>query len=146
MNLMVNQEFEFSMVGFLDLGDEQNDASGKAYEPYQGVDSCGLENLGNSCYMNCILQLLMRMPEVIDLLKNDNHFMACSVKNPSDCVYCQFIKLINGFMKKENQSIKPRMLKQVIGQLASDFNNSKQQGLSHNLFYHIQIVMNSSLF
>lgn len=70
----------------------------------------------------------MRMPEVISLINDVDHFLTCSMKNPTECLQCQFIKLMNGFMRKQNQSVRPRMLKQVVGQLAPDFNNSKQQG------------------
>lgn len=113
MNLLVNQEFEFSM----------NDASGKAYEPYSR--GCGIENLGNSCYMNCVMQMLMQMPAFVDLFEKESHWETCSESNPTKCLTCQVIKFIRGFLP--GKSIKPRMLKQAIGMLARDFDNCKQQ-------------------
>lgn len=78
--------------------------------------------------MNSVLQILMQMPEVVSLLSQKTHFMECTVANPTNCLQCQMNKFINAYQKHvENHVVTPRMLKQVIGQMARDFNNNKQQ-------------------
>ena len=77
--------------------------------------------------MNSILQLLGQLPELQSLSVDNNHFEECNIINPTNCLHCQYLKFMNAYRKHSIKTIKPTMLKQIIGQLAKDFNNAKQQ-------------------
>ena len=42
----------------------------KQLEPVDPKGICGLKNLGNTCYLNSILQCLLHLPEIIDYMKS----------------------------------------------------------------------------
>jgi ubiquitin carboxyl-terminal hydrolase 5/13 len=52
---------------------------GKVLPPVFGPDNTGMENLGNTCYMNSVVQVLMSMPEFKErYLTNANEYLlAC---------------------------------------------------------------------
>lgn len=79
--------------------------------------------------MNSILQQFLQIPQVVSFFSNETHFNECSIVNSTQCFQCQFTKFIIETQKNQsNHVVKPRMLKQVIGQNFRDFDNAKQQG------------------
>lgn len=70
---------------------------GKVLTPVYGPGNTGLENLGNSCYMNSILQILFSL-EHFQKLYLDNaleHLNTCS-NDPQNCFLCQMSKIMYG--------------------------------------------------
>ena len=79
--------------------------------------------------MNSILQQFLQIPQVISFFSNETHFQECSIVNPTQCFHRQPTQFIIETQKNQsNHVVKPRMLKQVIGQNFRDFDNAKQQG------------------
>jgi len=66
---------------------------GVRLEPIFGEDLTGLFNIGNSCYMNVILQSMFGLQEFRDryFLYGKNHLLKCN-KKYADCLMCQFCK------------------------------------------------------
>ena len=70
---------------------------GKTLIPLFGAGFTGLENLGNSCYMNSVLQVLFSFPEFHQRYTNEAqlHLLTCPKFSP-ECLMCQVSKLADG--------------------------------------------------
>jgi len=62
---------------------------GKMLEPRFGPGYCGLANLGNSCYMNSVLQCIFYVPSIRDHFLNlyGDHHSTCT-KSTVNCYDC----------------------------------------------------------
>lgn len=80
-------------------------------EPLYGAGFTGINNIGNTCYMNSVLQVLNSVPEYQhQYYKNGvQHTQTCK-KIPGDCFYCQLSKIFWGlnsgvYSKKLNKTL-----------------------------------------
>jgi len=70
---------------------------GKVLVPIYGEGYTGMENIGNSCYMNSIIQVLFSLENFKGKFLDDSflHLTTC-LKNPEECFNCQVSKLFFG--------------------------------------------------
>ncbi|KAH9817150.1 hypothetical protein DFH28DRAFT_1081391 [Melampsora americana] len=89
-NFEHNLRFDFSMTG----------EDGKNLVPVHGPGLTGLKNLGNSCYIASVLQVLFSLsPFQSQYYKNFvSHASTCSAPLPSDCLDCQMNKIAHGLL------------------------------------------------
>ena len=103
LNIDINNNFNLSRTF----------EKGKLLEPVFGPGLTGLQNLGNTCYMNSVVQSMFSLPEFSDRYLNwgQQHLMTCSSEKPWDCFTCQISKLCHGLcsgvysIKKEGKAL-----------------------------------------
>lgn len=86
-----NLNFDFSLT----------DESGNALEPVFGPGLTGVQNLGNSCYMASVVQVLFSLPSFQKRYAAPaavEHWSSCTVSLPASCLDCQMHKLADGLL------------------------------------------------
>ncbi|QHS71621.1 ubiquitin-specific protease UBP14 [Saccharomyces paradoxus] len=130
-----NENWQFRMV----------DSSGKEFEKlFPSKDyGCGLINLGNSCYLNSVIQSLLNggVPNwSLDFLGSK---FPLDVVYPGNNLKCQLIKLLNA-MKCEPElypnGIKPTTFKKCIGQNHEEFSSNRQQDAMEFLTFLLDLL------
>lgn len=122
---------------------------GKVLPPVFGAGNTGLINLGNTCYMNSVVQVLMSMPEFRErYLPNANEHLNLCLKWTPDCFECQMSKLAIGLYSGDysqpiqskdaitgelieddfyQEGIRPQILKKLFGKDHPEFKTAQQQ-------------------
>lgn len=137
-----------------------------------GSGFVGLRNIGSSCYLNSIMQVLAHIPEIKERYYNHrNEILTTSPSDPSSDFACQFSKLMDALLtdkyvapnntesnsnvtmtqeesKDDNTTLEkyviaPRMFKQLISKGHSEFSSGRQQDASE-YFLHFLNVMSRS--
>ncbi|KAF9269771.1 ubiquitin carboxyl-terminal hydrolase 14 [Marasmius fiardii PR-910] len=151
-----NLKYDFSVTG----------DDGHALEPLFGGGLTGLRNLGNSCYMASILQVLFSIP-VFQQKYNPSgsswaqtHTLTCTNLAPAECIECQMIKIADGLLsgryaKKAvspslvedvanapqfQEGLKPSMFKALVGKGHAEFATMKQQDAEEFLVHLLDVL------
>lgn len=105
----------------------------------------GLDNLGNTCYLNSILQILSNTTELKNFILNDV-FINIIYKldsNPIELLSFQLYKLVQTMWKK-NDNYEPESIIELLDKKI-DFINIKEQNDSHEILIHILEHMDKEL-
>ncbi|BES96659.1 ubiquitin carboxyl-terminal hydrolase [Nesidiocoris tenuis] len=129
--------------------------------PVYGPGLTGINNMGNSCYLNSVVQLLFSVPDFIDKYYGTsewrNSVFINSPSDPSLDFSVQMTKLAAGLLsgkysqqptsgpeKKIVPPISPHMFKNIVGKGHPEFSTKNQQDAYEFLLHLLQIVQRSS--
>ncbi|KNE92511.1 hypothetical protein PSTG_14112, partial [Puccinia striiformis f. sp. tritici PST-78] len=155
-----NMKFDFAMSG----------EEGRELHPIQGPGLTGLKNLGNSCYIASVLQVLFALPPFQKRYHHgifELHSATCESTSPADCFDCQMNKVAHGLLSgryavspstsQENgardrthddhqaikafqEGIKPMMFKAFVGKGHPEFSTMRQQDADEFMRYFFQFI------
>lgn len=123
--------------------------------PLFGPGYTGLFNLGNSCYLNSVIQVLFTIPEFQNRFYPPNAIFANSPADPAQDFNTQMAKLANGLLSglyskepvtgpKQQEGIKPNMFKNLVGKGHPEFSTKRQQDAQEFFLHLINMVDRNS--
>lgn len=90
--------------------------------------STGLTNLGNTCYINCIIQCLVATEHLsLSFLSYPNQVNVKSRLGYKGQLYSVFFRLLEEMMRRDNSYVSPVMFRKVCGTISNDFRGNEQQ-------------------
>ena len=116
-----------------------------------------MRNLGNSCYMNSVMQVLFTLKDFQEKYQNHSDFYFDKAKDPANDFNAQTAKLANGLLSgvyskeipangdsslQAPNGIRPQMFRSLIGRNHADFGTKQQQDAAEFLQYYIEQVHN----
>ncbi|MCO5587100.1 hypothetical protein L7F22_041047 [Adiantum nelumboides] len=110
--------------------------------PLQARKGCplGLKNLGNSCYLNSVLQCLTYTPPLANFCLRNHHSSSCSLANGSSsiCLFCVVEKRIARSLSVDCVSESPARIHSCLTLFAKHFRQGWQEDAHEFLRYVIE--------
>jgi ubiquitin carboxyl-terminal hydrolase 8 len=114
--------------------------------PARGWGVTGLENLGNSCYLNAIIQCLRHTSQLTDALQMSQqqrllskNFTNHTINGPTAMVLVNYIKISNLLWGQDTPKISPIGFKILLGESNEQFANNQQHDAHELLVTLLQL-------
>ncbi|KAI9343245.1 hypothetical protein BDR26DRAFT_858775 [Obelidium mucronatum] len=141
LQLEQNMKFDFSMTT----------EDGKELAPLFGPGYTGLKNLGNTCYMASVLQVLFTLPSFQErYFQQGQHHISVCKDIAANCFQCQMAKLANGLLSGDyslpteqgtgQDGISPSMFKTLTSKGHSEFSTMRQQDAQEYLSHILKLI------
>uniref|UniRef100_A0A674CXK1 Ubiquitin carboxyl-terminal hydrolase n=1 Tax=Salmo trutta TaxID=8032 RepID=A0A674CXK1_SALTR len=125
--------------------------SGATLRPLSGPGLTGMKNLGNSCYLNSVMQVLFTVPDFqskyvsnIDKIFNEAPSDPTQdFKTQVDCVFVFHVYCLNNHFvcfQGDQVGIAARMFKALVGRGHPEFSTNRQQDAQEFLLHFINMV------
>jgi ubiquitin carboxyl-terminal hydrolase 5/13 len=148
MELEINQQF-----GEWDVLQE----SSANLQPIAGPGLTGMSNLGNSCYLNSVMQVMFTIPDFKQrFVERATEIFESSSADPVNDFNVQMAKLGSGLWSGKYSSIgeesldtgangiKPTMFKNLIGKNHPDFSTKQQQDAQEYMMHLFNVIERNS--
>ncbi|XP_020242461.1 ubiquitin carboxyl-terminal hydrolase 21-like isoform X2 [Asparagus officinalis] len=86
-----------------------------------------LKNMGNSCYVNAVLQCLTHTVPLVEALRSSDHSSLCSRGADEFCSFCILKKHVDYCLRASGFSITPKLFVNNLSKISSDFEPGQQQ-------------------
>lgn len=107
---------------------------------------CGLQNLGNTCFLNSVLQCLLYTAPFGNFLLQKEHSRVCRIEG-SFCVLCELERLINAcfLVQKKHSVAYPQTIAFNIKAIGKQFRPGRQEDAHEFLRFLLESVQKSLL-
>ncbi|KAH9299698.1 hypothetical protein KI387_031380, partial [Taxus chinensis] len=95
----------------------------------------GLRNMGNTCYMNSVLQCITYTPPLSEALKNCDHKIPCTIEG--FCALCALRDHVNLSLLSRGEVIEPKVLYDNLGNMSSSYFQKWQQEDAHDYLHSL---------
>ncbi|KAM3965206.1 ubiquitin specific protease 5 [Aphomia sociella] len=124
--------------------------SGSELRPLHGPGLTGLNNLGNSCYINSVVQVIFRIPDFVRrFVEGAPEIFATFPEDPVNDFNVQTAKLGVGLVSGryssagaggEQPGLQPHMFRQLLGRGHAEFRTKRQQD-AHEFYLHMLTLL-----